>query len=577
MRLRLDLRKPTSGWRLYAAVAAVYLGLALLWTLPVWFANDRLIGRPTDPVSYAWGAAWVPFALTHGLNPFFTHYMNAPAGANYMWPAPVLVYDLIAWPLTDLVSAVIGYNSIIIVGLVTTGCATFVLFHRFSTRLWLVLLTSAMFTFGPYMAAETIAGHPDLIAVGVVPLLALALHELFIRQQWPGRRLGLLLGTLAVVQMVTSEEVLASSILVFGIGALILVGLSHGLNGRSGKYIMSALKWSLFCVPILLGYAVYQWLEPGALHGLNAPLATYAAPPLSFFLPGNTQMLSPTLTSSVIYYIWSNKEELGSYIGIPLALFMFWAAAHRPTTKVKWLLWMTVVCAILALGPYLTFRGNIQIPGPEYLVTLLPLWRDLLPIRLTLYLDLFVTAFLLFAFDNLHFSQVRQSLLLAVLALVWMPTVFVTYITIPTPRFFVASTLHSMVRPNSTMLVLPYVAGGATDGAMLWQAESRFGFQMPEGYWVRLSVNQSGNAYGPAMDEFNSSLYEVSQTGRVPTLTTKREDAALAYLRTHGVQTVILGPGAHELQLKQYVENFLLGKHPISVGGVFVWRFPGSG
>lgn len=571
------LRKTASAWHLYLVTGTAYLALAVLWTFPVWLSSDRLIGLPGDPVSYAWGAAWVPYALTHGLNPYFTHYLNAPAGINYMWPAPVLIYDLIAWPLTVLVSPTLGYNVIILLGLVTTGLATLTLFRRLSNRPWLVVLASAMFTFGPYMAAETIAGHPDLVAVAGIPLLALCLHELFVRQQWSVRRLGVMLGVVTVAQMVTSEEVLASSILVFSIGIGLHLWASHGLVGRSRKYVVSVLKWGALFTPILLGYAAYQWFEPGALHGLNASPAIYGAPPVSFFVPGNAQLLTTVASSELIRFVWRGGEELGSYVGVPLALLLLWVVRRKLSPKVKWLLGMTIACMILSLGPYLTLRGGTRLFTPEYLVTLVPVLRDLLPIRLSVYVDLFLAALVLVVVDGLEWSRLRRGLVLGILLLAWMPAVPVPSVSIPIPRFFSAHLAGSIVRPNATVLVLPYVLDGATDEAMLWQAAGGLPFRMPEGYWVRLSVGQRGNRYGPPIDRFNASLYEVAQTGRPGRLTNGLEHDGLLYLRHHDVQAVILGPTQHELQLKRYVEALLSGSRPIAVGGVLVWKVASDG
>lgn len=570
-------RKNASPWRLFVLAGTAYLILAVLWTLPVWLSSDRLIGLPGDPVSYAWGAAWVPYALTHGLNPYFTHYLNAPAGANYMWPAPVLIYDLVAWPLTVLISPTFGYNVIIVLALVTTGLATLTLFLRLSDRLWLVLLASAMFTFGPYMASETIAGHPDLMAIAGVPLLALCLHELLIRQQWPARRLGLTVGMLEVGQMVTSEEVLATSILIFGIGVGLYVVASHGVPGRSKGYMASALKWAALFAPILVAYAVYQWFEPGALHGLNALPSMYAAPPISFFVPGKLQLVSPGGATALINFVWNGGEELGSYIGIPLALLLFWVAGRRPSPRVKWLLSMTVVCAVLSLGPYLTLRGGLRLYGPEYLITLVPLLRDLLPIRLTVYLDLFLAALVLVVIGELEWSRLRRGLVLGVLVVAWLPAMPVPSLRVPVPRFFTAHLVDSIVTPGSTVLLLPYVATGGTDAAMLWQAYSGFAFRMPEGYWVKLSIGQIGNHYGPSMGRFNASLYAVAQTGRIVTVTRGLEADALAYLRRHQVRAVILGPSRHERRLRDYVESLLSGRQPTAVGGVLVWKVGADG
>lgn len=566
-----------SGWKLYALVAGFYVLLAMLWTLPVWLHSDRLIGLPGDPISFAWGVAWVPYAISHGLNPYYTAYLNAPWGANYMWPAPVVIYDLLVWPLTTLAGPILSYNSIIVLGFATTGTATFGLFLRFTSHRWMALLASAMFTFGPYMISEAWGGHPDLLNVAGIPLMALVLYEMLLRQKWPARLVGLALALVVLLQALTSEEVLASSLSLALLGALLLWWLHRGLNGRSIAYIRSALMWAVPAIPLLASYFIYQMLAPGALHGQNAEPGRFSAPILSFFLPGGTQLFTTSAWTQTIVVLWQGKEELSSYLGIPLIAVLAWTAIRRQSRQSVWVLLMAIISLVLVMGPSYVVGGGLSIPLPEAIVDHVPLFRDLLPMRLSVYLDLFTMLVLLVWLDQLSWRRWRLVKIagIGVVLLAWLPVMPSTFITVSTPPAFTSSQLDQLVSRGSIVLLLPYVAGGIDDQAMLWQAESGFEFRMPEGYWVRLSVGESGNRYGPAIDWFNKSLYEIPLDGINPSLSVKHRLRALAYFHSRHVQEVILGPSRYHARLGRYMDQ-LLGKPQVIPGGIVLWRVPSN-
>lgn len=557
--------------RLYGFVALVYTALAVLWTCPAWLAPDRLIGKPGDPISYAWGAAWVPFALGHLLNPFYTYYLNAPTGANYMWPAPILLYDIAVWPLTAALGPIFAYNSIMVLAVASTGVTTFLLLRRFTSRLFLPLVASALFTFGPYMAAESSLGHPDLTAVGAVPALALTLHELLVRQRTAPWRLGLVLAGLTVVQLITSETVLLSCAVVFGIGGVVLLMLEGYRLRRRLTYVVSASKWAALCLPVILGYVTYQWFEPGALHGLIQLPGNYGASALSFFLPSGMQALSPGVAPAAVAFLAGPNQELCSYIGVPLLILVWTVWRRKPGSAEKWLLWMIGVSVVLAVGPTLIIAPNIRLTNPLYFLSYVPVLRDILPVRFSLYIDLFLTLLLTLELSKERLRPLVSALVLVCVSVVWLPPVVMPYETAPTPQFFTKAVVSRSVRYGSAVLVLPYAANGATDIAMLWQAESGFRFRMPEGYWVRLGIGAEGNQYGPAETNFTRDLYRVETLGFAGSMGGRGLSEGIRYLRTHHVSVVALGPCPHEQALRRFVQA-VLKRAPTFVGGAFVWR-----
>ena len=53
-----------------------------------------------DPAQMSWFLAWTPFALGHGLNPFFTNYIDYPLGVNLASNTSVPLLGLLAAPVT---------------------------------------------------------------------------------------------------------------------------------------------------------------------------------------------------------------------------------------------------------------------------------------------------------------------------------------------------------------------------------------------------------------------------------------------------------------------------------------------
>lgn len=562
-----------TGWHLYFAVIAACLALSLLWTLPVWLAPNHLIGLPGDPVSNAWNAAWVPFALTHGLSPYQSAYLNAPSGINNMWPAPTMLYIILVWPLTMLISPTLGYNAIMVLALTGTGAAAFALMIRFTHRRWLAAWASGLFTFGPYEASEVAGGHPDLAAVGSLLLLALLTHELFISRNWKPRSVGLCIAALLLVQMVTSEEVLASAAIMAAIGTAIALLIQRKLDRDVVPYVCSSLKWAAVALPPMLAFFTFQWLAPGALHGQNASPSVYSAPLITYFIPGPSQQLSLPWTSSITQYVWGPKEELSSYLGVAVIVTLILGLRRLRAPMLRWLLAMLVVSAVLTLGPAVRLKGGVSLPAPEALLAMLPLVGNILPIRLGIYVDLFSVLAMVLVLDKVSWvSWVRYSAA-SVVALTWVPSIPAPAISIPVPSAFTRQSPVLFTEPHApdVVLLLPYVANGATDAAMLWQAADHFRFRVPEGYWVRLTIHQPGNAYGPAATEFTSSLVMVATSGHVPAMNRRLRSSALAYLRSHDVGAIVLGPSVRRAQLERFVDGVLRAR-PHYINGVAIWR-----
>src|ERR1035441_8621430 len=98
------------AWRraLPTAVVATYLVLGLVAYWPVLPGiTHRLFGETADYVLSAWFIGWVPHAIAHGLNPFFTNSMFVPKGVNLAQNTESPLLGLIGAPLTEAFSPLV--------------------------------------------------------------------------------------------------------------------------------------------------------------------------------------------------------------------------------------------------------------------------------------------------------------------------------------------------------------------------------------------------------------------------------------------------------------------------------------
>ena len=74
-------RRPRPSWAATALAVGAYLVLAVLANWNAWtIGATRALQLTQDPKLNTWLVAWTPFAVTHGVNPLFSHWVNVPFG-----------------------------------------------------------------------------------------------------------------------------------------------------------------------------------------------------------------------------------------------------------------------------------------------------------------------------------------------------------------------------------------------------------------------------------------------------------------------------------------------------------------
>lgn len=78
----------------------------------------------------------VAVALGHGLNPFISHVVWAPYGADVLWTTTVPVISLLAAPVTLALGPTIAWNLLCVIAPALSAWAAYLLCRELTGRLW---------------------------------------------------------------------------------------------------------------------------------------------------------------------------------------------------------------------------------------------------------------------------------------------------------------------------------------------------------------------------------------------------------------------------------------------------------
>jgi hypothetical protein len=479
---------------------ALYACFALLLFLPVLShpLTTYIGGVPgpaaPDPFAAMWFLTWTPYALSHHLNPLLSSWVFSDSGANLGWNAAAPLAGAVMGPITSAAGPVFSYNAAVISSLTASAwTAYYVAFRLFRCGFLPALLAGAVYGFSPFTTAHAMGGHLHLTLALTPPLFLLVLHDILITQKqipWVG---GAKLAVLVLIQYFLSVEVLLTIGIFASIGVcVLLVSQRHAVTARRVRYCAESLAVALLiALPLLSGplYLMFfgPWQPSRPIWGSTSPVASL----MSFVLPTYAQAIWGSVAPLGIY----DQEWFNTYLGVPLiGLLVVIGYAKRGDGTVRFLLVLVLAVAILSLGPSLHVVpvSSTGIPLPWRLLQFVPLFSDVLTNRFGEYLYLLVG--LILALYVADASGSRSSRI----GRVGMTLLAVAFLA---PRVPLFSAAHADV-PNffrlprdtrqieSPALVVPFASlappfgGPERATAMLWQAEARMAFRMPEGYVI---------------------------------------------------------------------------------------------
>ena len=533
------------------------------------------MGYPGDSEQFIWFTAWPPYAITHGLNPLTSTFLNAPSGVNLMWNTAITLPALLLTPVTLTLGPIFSYNLLGTLALGLSAWTASIAIHRFVPSRIGSLVGGLLFGFSPYMAPHA-GGHLMLVIVLLVPLMVILLDDLLVRQRLRPLYAGALLGVLVTAQLLTSEEVLAETAFIAAIAVVLLVLLRPRSVVPHVRHALSALGIGAGVAAVLSAFPLYvQFFGPQRLSGaVLHPPNVYVNDVLNTIIPTD-QVFTTTAAAEIANKFTGNGSEWNGYIGVPLIIVIaIVLIAHRRSL----LVWLTALVGIAATVLSWGSRAHIggvstNIPLPGTLLHHVPLLNQILADRLSLFADLAWGILVAIAVRDAVTNRRRWMLsapvaaLVVLVALSWLPRTPPTY-TDAVPSFFHSSLVRN-IPSGAVVLMVPVTTGAYNAAPMVWQAESGMWYRSTSGYIF--TPGPAGTPLFGAPDTTTSlSLESIRTTGVAPPLTPDLIGHIHSDLTAWHVHSVVVGPMDHEDAAVQFLTG-VLGAPPQQAGGVNVW------
>ncbi len=550
-----------------AAVLAGFCALSVTLFRDGWTDLGTTVYGGGDAVLFSWYLAWTPYALAHGLDPFVTHFLNAPDGVNIMWSTGVPLLGVVAAPITVLAGPLVAFQVLTTLAPALSGWTMFLVIRRWTAALPAVV-AGLLYGFSPYVIGASY-GHLHLSFAVFPPVLLLLLDDLLVRQR-NTRRTGTLLGIAVAAQALISEEVLATSAVVAVI-AIAILGAQH--RDQIRPRAATAARGLAVCAAVataLLSWPLYtQFLGPQRVHGSIQPSDVAVSDLLTFVTPTPLQAFAPDAAVRESLRFSGNAVEVSGYFGLPLLLLLaFIAVRLRRDRMVALCVPLFAAVAVLSMGPHLHVGGHItRIPLPWRVLEEAPVLHNALPSRLSLYLVLAAAIMIAVWLDQARPPRLHAATAAATAA-VLVPLVPATLLPFPTvtPAFFSGPQVNN-VPDGATALVVPYPHPQQSI-AMLWQAQAAFRFAMP-GCYCTVPDRNGRSSFHPEVDPLNSALIAVTNGQSTAGAALRQPDLQATFDRYHP-DAIILGPTDHHDELVTLLTT--LAGHPGQhLDGVDLW------
>lgn len=553
----------------------LYLIGAFLVTRDAWAApTTRWIGSCCDPEQTIWFVRWVPYAIGHVSDPFVTHQLNAPDGVNLMWNTAILPWSLLATPVTLLVGPIFAYNLLMLTAIVLSAASARLVVARYVGGTVAPLLGGAVYGFSPYVISHA-ALHLDLAMAWLPPLVLLVFDDLLVRRTRSPRLLGVLLGGLGFVQLLTTEEILATTAI-----CSVIVLTTLAVQRRSQiRAVLPRLATTLVSAAITLGVLgawplAVQFLGPGRISGRLIDSSDFATDLLNLVVPTRYQLFAPPEATRVSSEFSGLFHEADAYLGLPLILVLVVIVIlGRRDLRVRTAAAVGGVMLVLSMGSHLLVGGDSTgIPMPWLPASRLPILEAVIASRFVVFTWLAVAILVGFGWQRASRGSLRQAVprvALVGIALVVILPAPLRSSTTTAPAFF-ARWDQAGLRADATILFAPFFRDGAGADPMLWAAIAGDEPRMVEAYaYVPLPDGRA--SYGPARTQLFTLMETIQDNDVTIVARGAVRDQVAADLRARGITDVIVGPLTRTRAMLAFFED-LFGRPAEGVDGVWIWR-----
>jgi hypothetical protein len=327
------------GWRslLGGAVAYLVLSVGVWWNVWSTHPTSTTTCGCGDTSLFTWFLEWPAYALTHGLDPFYSTFLFHPSGINLLSNTAEVGLGLVLVPVTWAFGPIATLNVALTLSPFLSALAMYVVLRRWVRWAPAAFVGGLLYGFSPFVLVSLTDAHLMLGFAAVPPLLVLCLDELFVRQRWRPWVTGVAIGGLLLVQLSVGTELLVIAVIAAAVGSLAVVGwgLAHrDLWTARAPYALRAVGAAAVSSVVLLAWPAWFALAgPAHLSGDvwgSGGLLSYGGNSLGLF----ARPMTPSA------HITALTRELGGY--------------QAPTLSGQYLGWGLV--GVLVVGLVLWWR-----------------------------------------------------------------------------------------------------------------------------------------------------------------------------------------------------------------------------
>lgn len=548
-------------------ILAAYVLCAIGLTLPAWLAAvPAYVGTGGDPQQTMWFLTWTPFAISHGLNPLVSDYMNYPDGFNLMWQTWMPILGVVLWPITAIWGPLVAWNVVLTVSPALGAVFAFFAIRRYVPAAIPAAAGALVYGFSPFVIAQML-GHAHMVVSVITPPLALLLlDELLVRRRMRPMALALLIAGLGLVQFFLSEEVFVTE-LIGGAVVVVILGLMERTQVQPAlHYGWQVLRVAVPILAVVIAVpSAVQFFGPNRISGaaIHSP-EIYVTDPFNLILPTGIQWFSPQPLQQLTTRFTGNISEWDGYIGLPLLITLLVALRAYWRVPLARAVGLTAIAlTILSLGPHLHGLGrSSDFPMPWWIAAHTPVLENVQANRLMLIVFLPVGIGLAFVLWRLAAGGRRLLAgALAVVALVPLfPKLPLPETPLVQPAFFTSDAVN-VIPEGSVVLTAPWAEGQQPAG-YAWQFAAGLRYRQIGGYII--------GAESPSSRALHTLLNLIATTHAPLRVEGANRQIALDELRRTRVSVVLAGPSPDQ-QLYTAFFTDLLGSSPQVTDGVDLW------
>jgi hypothetical protein len=549
----------------------VYLLLAALGHLPALVdLTDATTCPCLDAPQTDWFLGWTPHALLSGASPLVSRHLALPHGVNLMWNTLLPLPGLLAAPVTLTLGVLAAHTLLSVAAFTGSATAAWWVVGRWAPWPPARFAAGLLYGFSPYEVAQG-SGHLNLTLVALPPLVLLLLDDLLVRQDRSPVRRGALLGLVALAQLLTTEEVLASTFVMSVAGLVVLVVQHPGAVRRHAPHALTGLAVAAGVLVVLAAWPLaVQFLGPQRITAPVQDLRPYAGDLLGTVVPTVFQVLGTGATRH-----WGgNVGENGSYLGLPLlALLVVLGVRLRAVPVVRFAAALGVVAWVLSLGTPLHVAGHrTGVPLPGALLAHLPVLENMAAVRFSLYVVLAAALVLAVGLDRLHAAGALTPVptTLAALACVLPLVPAWPYASVPSgsPAYFTSAAVDRVPR-GSVALTYP-LARYPASAPMLWQAQAGYRYRTLAGYVITPKPSGAGTFRG-AVTTTERLLVDAGRGARVPRSGALDARVLLELSQLHVDSVLVVDRVQGSGEVRRYLGALLRRPPDEHRGGVTAW------